>query len=88
MRSTTTTRHGAVATGGASEGATPPRPLRQPETLSVMSTPAPGWLRSGPDRLVPLPPALQPYVGPENRSQFLDAQRLRVRVVRFGGGRR
>ena len=81
MKYAVTARHGAVATRSATQRK-PPAPAVSRPTLSALCKP--GWLLRGTARLVELPPALRPYSGPENRSQFLD----RPKSAANRGGRR
>ena len=78
-----TTRRSAVA-GRSHSPEIPSSGAQAANSLNVMSTRGLGWLRSGSERLAPMPMALRPYVGPENRSQFVSPPKSRVRVVRGG----
>lgn len=91
-RTTATARSSAVASGGASE---------EKPALSVVDARSDGeryvncapqklpksWLRTGADRLVPVPLDLLPWRGPESRATFKRPQDSDVQpVVRRGRG--
>lgn len=79
-----TARNAGEARGGASlEETSLSRGDRRPESKRyVNSDAAPeGWLRTGANRLVPIPQSLLPWVGSASRSKFGENSR-RLHAVR------
>jgi hypothetical protein len=80
-----TSRNGAAAKGSASlssqnEG----KGREQDAELRYVNRPT-GWLRTGANRLEPIPMSLREWAGPENRSKFGENSK---RLHAVGGGKR
>jgi hypothetical protein len=60
----------------------------EPRADSVMSTVQDGWLRTGANRLVPIPLSLREWSGIQNRSKFGENSTPRQKAKRAAKGRK